>query len=162
MNFENVSLVEWMTLLVAVLGLWIPIRVFSKNNNKELFQLRQRVVNKVEEARSGWHTLNRENSSLIKRTQTDSSIPPELKSKLIEFLEGQREAFNIWIADANALANDVQLNIGNFNEKKCREYLLKVEPAIEMLARNQGVAEKKYNEILSGLPSRQLGLHKDT
>ncbi|MEX1914950.1 hypothetical protein PAE91_26390 [Pseudomonas aeruginosa] len=59
MNFENVSLMEWMTLLVAVLGLWIPVRVFSKNNNKELFQLRQRVVNKVEEARSGWHALNR-------------------------------------------------------------------------------------------------------
>ncbi|EMO3475157.1 TPA: hypothetical protein ACQGXN_004086 [Pseudomonas aeruginosa] len=158
MNFENVSLMEWMTLLVAVLGLWIPVRVFSKNNNKELFQLRQRVVNKVEEARSGWHALNRENNSLIKRTQTDSSIPAELKSMLIEFLEGQGEAFNLWITDANALANDVQVNIGSFNEKKCREYLLKVEPAIEMLTRNQGVAEKKYNETLSNLPSK---LHKD-
>ncbi|HGM7658897.1 TPA: hypothetical protein ACKP9J_002328 [Pseudomonas aeruginosa] len=158
MNFENVPLMEWMTLLVAVLGLWIPVRVFSKNNNKELFQLRQRVVNKVEEARSGWHALNRENNSLIKRTQTDSSIPAELKSMLIEFLEGQGEAFNLWIADANALANDVQVNIGSFNEKKCREYLLKVEPAIEMLTRNQGVAEKKYNETLSNLPSK---LHKD-
>lgn len=42
--------------------------------------------------------------------------------------------------------------------KKCREYLLKVEPAIEMLTRNQGVAEKKYNETLSNLPSK---LHKD-
>lgn len=91
-----------------------------KNNNKELFQLRQRVVNKVEEARSGWHALNRENNSLIKRTQTDSSIPAELKSMLIEFLEGQGEAFNLWIADANALANDVQVNIGSFNEKVSR------------------------------------------
>lgn len=77
---------------------------------------------------------------------------------LIEFLEGQGEAFNLWITDANALANDVQVNIGSFNEKKCREYLLKVEPAIEMLTRNQGVAEKKYNETLSNLPSK---LHKD-
>lgn len=36
---------------------------------------------------------------------------------LIEFLEGQGEAFAMWIADANAVTNDVQLNIESFNEK---------------------------------------------
>ncbi|ELM3825455.1 hypothetical protein [Pseudomonas aeruginosa] len=154
MNFENVSLIEWMTLLVAVLGLWIPVRVFSSSNNKELFQLRQTVVNKAEEARSGLYALNRENSSLIKLAQGDPSIPLEVKKMLIEFLEGQGEAFAMWIADANAVTNDVQLNIESFNEKKCHEYLLKIEPTIEILARNKGVAEKMYNETLSTLRSR--------
>ncbi|HCU2084257.1 hypothetical protein AAA587_22645 [Pseudomonas aeruginosa] len=161
MNLENVSLVELMTLLVAILGLWISIRAFSKNNSNELFQLRQRVINKAEEARSGWHALNRENRSLIKRAQSDSSIPLEVKNMLVEFLEGQEEAFALWMADSNAIANDVQLNIGRFNEGKCREYLLKIEPAIEVLARNQGVAEKNYNETLNSLHSKGLYPYKN-
>lgn len=93
MNFENVSLIEWMTLLVAVLGLWIPVRVFSRSNNKELFQLRQTVVNKAEEARSGLYALNRENSSLIKLAQGDPSIPLEVKKMLIEFFRRSRRSF---------------------------------------------------------------------
>ncbi|MCY1377944.1 hypothetical protein D9M69_655430 [compost metagenome] len=47
-----------------------------------------------------------------------------------------------------AFAEDVQMNVETFNEKKCRYYLRLMEPSIEKLTRNQGVTERKVNDLL--------------
>jgi len=114
----------------------------------ELFTLRQSVVTKAEQARSEWHKLNRENESLIRdvRHRFTAGLPEV--AALVDFLIGQREHFALCLQDAAALADDVHATVDTFNEKKCRLYLRDIEPSLEMLARNQGVSTKRYEEIL--------------
>lgn len=114
----------------------------------ELFTLRQSVVIKAEQARSEWHKLNRENESLIRdvRHRFTAGLPEV--AALLEFLIGQREHFVLCLRDSAALAEDVHATVDTFNEKKCRLYLRDIEPSLEMLARNQGVSTKRYEEIV--------------
>lgn len=58
---------------------------------------------------------------------------------------------DLCIRDAVALAEDVQMNVDAFNEKKCQDYLRLIEPSIEKLTRNQGVAERKVSDFLERL-----------
>lgn len=114
----------------------------------ELFTLRQSVVIKAEQARSEWHKLNRENESLIRDVRHRfTAVLPEVAA-LLEFLIGQREHFVLCLRDSAALAEDVHATVDTFNEKKCRLYLRDIEPSLEMLARNQGVSTKRYEEIV--------------
>ncbi|MGH2434983.1 MAG: hypothetical protein ACOKSU_25985 [Pseudomonas sp.] len=114
----------------------------------ELFTLRQSVVTKAEQARSEWHKLNMENESLIRDVRHRFTARLPEVAALLDFLIDQREHFALCLRDSAALAEDVHATVDTFNEKKCRLYLRDIEPSLEMLARNQGVSTKRYEEIL--------------
>lgn len=151
MGFEDASQVDLVAVLVALLSLWVAVRALNRTKANELFALRQNVLLKAEIARSAWYKLNHENNSLIQRVRlsTPSGSPEALL--MLEFLESQRDHFNLCIRDAVALAEDVQMNVETFKEQKCRDYLRLIEPSIEKLTRNQGVTERKVCELLERL-----------
>lgn len=148
MEIGKVSLVDAITLCIALLSLVVAWWALRRTTVTELFALRQSVVTKVEQARSEWHKLNRENESLIRdvRLRFPAGLP-ELAA-LLDFLIGQRGHFAHCLRDSAALAQDVHATVETFSEKKCRLYLRDIEPSLEMLARNQGVSTKRYEEIL--------------
>lgn len=106
---------------------------------------------KAEIARSAWYKLSHENDSLTQRVRfcTPSGSPEA--ALLLDFLGSQRDHFNLCIRDAVAMAEDVYANVDKFNEKKCRDYLRLIEPSIEKLIRNHGVAERKVTDLLDRL-----------
>lgn len=104
---------------------------------------------KSEQARTGWYQLNRENESLIKRIDSYFRNHRPLAQELLDFLKGQREHLKQCIADSRAMADDIHKNVDTFSEKKCRTYLREIDPALEILARNQGMAEKRFDELLA-------------
>ncbi|MCQ0168426.1 hypothetical protein DN388_15830 [Pseudomonas sp. S12(2018)] len=148
MEIGKVSLVDAITLGIALLSLFVAWWALRRTRMTELFTLRQSVVIKAEQARSEWHKLNRENESLIRDVRHRfTAVLPEVAA-LLEFLIGQREHFVLCLRDSAALAEDVHATVDTFNEKKCRLYLRDIEPSLEMLARNQGVSTKRYEEIV--------------
>lgn len=149
MEIGKVSLVDAITLLIALMSLVVAWWALRRTKMTELFALRQSVVTKSEQARSEWRKLNRENESLIRDLghRFPTGIPEV--AALLDFLIGQREHFAICLRDSTALADDVHATVDKFSEKKCRLYLRSIEPSLEMLARNQGVSTRRYDEILS-------------
>ena len=148
MTIEEVSIAEWVALIVALCSLWVSVRAFNKSKNNELFQLRQRVLLDAEKARSAWYSLNQENNSLIHQVEIDLKLLPDLKKIILEFLYGQKEHLANCIFDAVAMAEDIQKNVGKFDEKKCVYYLHLIEPSLEKLERSKGVSERKMSELL--------------
>ena len=148
MEIGKVSLVDAITLLIALLSLVVAWWALRRTKMTELFALQQSVVTKSEQARSEWHKLNRENESLIRdvRHRLPAGLPEA--AALLDFLMGQREHFALCLRDAAALAENVHNTVDTFDEKKCRLYLRDIEPSLEMLARNQGVSTKRCEEIL--------------
>lgn len=148
MWLEDASQVDLVAVLVALLSLWVAVRALNRTKANELFALRQSVLLKAEVARSAWYALNHENSSLIQRVRLCLPGDSPQATLMLEFLNGHRDHLDQCIRDAVALAEDVQMNVDTFNEKKCREYLRLIEPSIEKLTRNQGVVERKVNDLL--------------
>lgn len=62
---------------------------------------------------------------------------------MIEFLNSQRDHLDLCIRDAVALAEDVQMRVDAFNEKKCRDYLRLIEPSIENIDTQSGRGREK-------------------
>lgn len=149
MGFEDASQVDLVAVLVALLSLWIAVRALNRTKANDLFALRQNVLLKAEVARSAWYKLNHENNSLIQRIRLSPSNSSPEAVLIIEFLNSHCDHLDQCIRDAVALAEDVQKNVDTFNEKKCRDYLRLIEPSIEKLTRNQGVAEKKIADLMA-------------
>lgn len=148
MEMGKVSLVDLLTLLIALVSLSVAMRALSRTESNELFALRQSLVLKSEQARSEWHKLNRENESVIKQVQSRFSADlPEVEA-MLEFLLGQREHFHLCLSDAAALAEDIHKNVDGFNEKKCRSYLRDIDPSLEVLFRNRGVIQARVDELM--------------
>lgn len=149
MGLQNFLLPELMALLISLLSLWVAVRALNRTKNNDLFALRQSVLLNSENARSAWYKLWHENNSLMQRVTLHlPSGSPETAS-LLDFLADQRDHLELCIRDAVALAKDVRANVDKFDEKKCREYLRLIEPSLEILARNQGVAERKVSDLLN-------------
>lgn len=148
MEIGKVSLVDVITLLIALLSLVVAWWALRRAKMTELHALRQSIVTKAEQARSEWHKLNRENETLIRDVSHRFSADLPEVAALLDFLIGQREHFALCLRDSAALAEDVHATVDTFNEKKCRLYLRYIEPSLEKLARNQGVSTKRYEEIL--------------
>lgn len=151
MGLENISLVDLASLLIALLSLWIALRALHRTKTNDLFVLRQSVLLKGEIVRSEWYKLRHENDSLVQRVSLYSPCGMPETALLLDFLADQREHLDMCIRDAVALAEDVQANVDKFDEKKCRYYLRLIEPSLELLARSQGVAERKVSDLLDRL-----------
>jgi hypothetical protein len=151
MGFEDASQVDLVAVLVALLSLWVAVRALNRTKASDLYALRQNVLLKAEVARSAWYKLNHENNSLIQRVRLCSSSDSPETALMIEFLNTQRDHLDLCIRGAVALAEDVRMNVDTFNEKKCRDYLRLIDPSIEKLTRNQGVAERKVSDFLERL-----------
>ena len=149
MEVGKISLVDLFTLVFALLSLAVAWRALSRTKSNELFALRQSLVVKSEQARTGWYQLNRENESLIKRIGSYFRDNRPVAQELLDFLAGQRDHLRQCIADSKALADDIHNNVDTFSEKKCRTYLREIDPSLEILARNQGMAEKRFEELLA-------------
>ncbi|MDY4311216.1 hypothetical protein SOX05_15135 [Pseudomonas putida] len=149
MEVGKISLVDVFTLIFALLSLAVAWRALSRTKSNELFALRQSLVVKSEQARTGWYQLNRENESLIKRVGSYFRDNRPVAQELLDFLTGQRDHLKQCIADSKALADHIHKNVDTFSEKKCRTYLREIDPSLEILARNQGMAEKRFDELLA-------------
>jgi hypothetical protein len=160
MEIGKVSLVDVVTLLIALVSLLVAIRALSRTKSNELFALRQSLVLKSEQARSEWHRLNRENESVLKQVQSRfPTVLPEV-AVLLEYLLGQREHFELCLRDAAALAEDIHRNVDKFSEKKCRQYLRDIDPSLEMLSRNQGVTKVRLEELIARMEARPQHTHR--
>ncbi|WP_028941628.1 hypothetical protein [Pseudomonas vranovensis] len=149
MEVGKISLIDVFTLVFALLSLAVAWRALSRTKSNELFALRQSLVVKSEQARTGWYQLNRENESLIRRIGSYFRDNRPVAQELLNFLTGQREHLKQCISDAKALADDIHENVDKFSEEKCRIYLRQIDPSLEILARNQGMAEKRFDELLA-------------
>lgn len=154
MFLADASQVDLVAVLIALLGLWVAVRAFNRAKANDLFALRQSVLLKAEIARSAWYNLSHENDSLIQRVSLRLPSGSPEAALLLDFLASQRDHFGLCIRDAVAMAEDVHANVDKFNERKCRDYLRRIEPSIEMLARNQGVAERKVSDLLDRLGTK--------
>lgn len=148
MGLEDASQVDLVAVLIALFSLWVAVRALNRTKANDLFALRQSVLLKAEMARSEWYKLNHENGSLIQRVRLRLPTDSPEAAILLDFLASQRDHLDLCIRDAVALAEDVHANVDKFNEKKCRYYLRLIEPSLETLARNQGVAERKVSDLL--------------
>lgn len=92
--------------------------------------------------------LDRENNTLIHRLSLNVGPRPELRSVVSDFLLGHKEFLAICKVDATALAEDIVANVASFSEKKCRDYLAVIEVSLEKLRRNQGVSERRFDELM--------------
>lgn len=63
MEIGKVSLVDAITLLIALLSLSVAWWALRRTRMAELFTLRQSVVTKAEQARSEWRKLDRKTNS---------------------------------------------------------------------------------------------------
>lgn len=149
MEIGKFSLIDVFTLSLAFLSLAVAWRALHRTRSNELFALRQSLVVKSEQARTGWYQLNRENESLIRRVGSYFRANRPVAQELLDFLTEQREHLKQCIKDAKALADDIHENVETFSEKKCRVYLRQIDPSLEILARNQGMAEKRFDDLLS-------------
>ncbi|NMY81269.1 hypothetical protein HBO01_21530 [Pseudomonas rhodesiae] len=156
----KVSLVDVLTLLIALVSLLVAVRALGRTKSNEVFSLRQSLVIKSEQARSEWHKLNRENESIIKQVQSRFSAELPEVAVMIEFLLGQREHFQMCLRDAAALAEDIHRNVDKFNEKKCRLYLRDIDPSLEMLSRNRGVLQGRMEELMARLEASSGQMHQ--
>lgn len=154
MEIGTVSLVDLVTFLIALVSLCVAVCAYCRTKSNELFALRQSIVVKSEQVRSGWHGLNRENESVIKEVQL--RFPTDLPevSLLLDYLLGQREHLKLCLVDASATAEDIHRNVEKFGEKKCREYLREMDPSLEMLSRNQGVTKGRFEELISRMEAK--------
>ncbi|MGZ9738102.1 hypothetical protein ACXX83_06620 [Pseudomonas sp. GNP012] len=150
-GLEDASKFELVAMLGALLSLWTSLRASKRSRASELFALRQNVLLKAEIARSAGCKLNHENNSLMQRVLLCLPDGSPLAASTLEFLSSHRDHLEQCISDAVALADYVQKNVETFNKKKCRYYLRCIEPNLETLTCNQGVAEQKVNDLLEQL-----------
>lgn len=144
-------------LVVSILSFFISSYALYRSQNSEVFSLRQRVLIESQKAKSSWYYLRRENNSVLHKIEVDSSISPQLKSHLYEFLQGHGEFIENSIKDACALADDVYKNIEKFNQRKCYRYLRFLEPGAEILARNQGESKRRIHEMIEAYQAKVGG-----
>ncbi|MBI6781615.1 MULTISPECIES: hypothetical protein [Pseudomonas] len=148
MNLDEIPVAALLALAVSLFGLWRAERAQGRSRAAERFLLQQTVLLKVEAARSEWYALERENNTLILRLSLDSGLQPELRAIASDYLKGQKEFLAMCIADATACAENVFANGTKFSEKKCRDDLRLIELSLEKLRRNQGVSERKFDELM--------------
>ncbi|MEQ4619580.1 MAG: hypothetical protein ABN482_16255 [Corticimicrobacter sp.] len=141
-------------LAISIFSFFISLYALYRSRNSEIFSLRQRVLIESQKAKSSWYYLRRENDSVLHKTAVDSSIPPQLKTLISEFLQEHGEFIENSIKDACALADDVYKNIEKFNQKKCYRYLRFLEPGAEILARNQGESKRRVNEMIEAYQAK--------
>lgn len=149
MEIGTISLVDVVTFVLALGSLLVASRALSRTKSNELFALRQSLVVKSEQARSEWYRLKRENEAVIKQIQSRFSESLPEVSVLIEGLRGHQEHLENCIRDAVALAEDIHANVDKFSEKKCRQYLRDIDPSLEKLSRNQGLAKGRFEELIT-------------
>ncbi|AQY67415.1 hypothetical protein [Pseudomonas veronii] len=160
MEIGKFSLVDGVTLLIALVSLLVAMRALGRTKSNELFSLRQSLVLKSEQARSEWHRLNRENESVIKQVQSRFSAALPEVAAMLEFLLGQREHFDLCLRDAAALAEHIHTNVDKFSEKKCRLYLRDIDPSLEVLSRNRGVIQGRMEELIARMEAVALHKHR--
>lgn len=152
----ELSVADGLTTVIALFSLWFSVIALNRTKGNDLFQLRQRVRMEAEKARSAWYELRHELNTLIHKTQIDPTLVSSHRAKLLEFLTEQREHVDQCVLDASALAEEVHAKADKFCEEKCRHYLGLIEPSIEKLSRNRGVAERKLAELIARLASTSL------
>lgn len=141
-----------LALFVSILSLFVSWFALRRVKANTLFELRQRVLTQAEAVRTAWIGLSRENRSLVHRMQQTTDIPPQQKGMILEFLADHDKHLDQCLLDACAMAEDVQANGQDFDEKKCKHYLWQIEPSLEKLARNKGADEVRMKELLETLP----------
>lgn len=142
------SFVAWIALAVSAFSFLFNVIGFYRSRAKDLFSLRQEVLTKAEKTRSSWARSIQNNKSLIHKAEVNNRLEPELRSMLINFLGSHQEFLEQCEADASAFAMDVHENGAKFTESKCREYLRMLDPNLEVFERTEGVAERKYIELM--------------
>ncbi|QAY83362.1 hypothetical protein [Pseudomonas arsenicoxydans] len=142
------SLVAWIALAVSAFSFLFNVIGFYRSRAKDLFSLRQEVLTKAEKTRSSWARSIQNNKSLIHKAEVNNRLEPELQAMLINFLGSHQEFLEQCEADASAFAKDVYENGAKFTESKCREYLRMLDPNLEVFERTEGVAERKYIELM--------------
>lgn len=142
------SLVAWIALAVSAFSFLFNVIGFYRSRAKDLFSLRQEVLTKAEKTRSSWARSIQNNNSLIHKAEVNNRLEPELQAMLINFLGSHQEFLKQCEADASAFAKDVYENGAKFTESKCREYLRMLDPNLEVFERTEGVAERKYIELM--------------
>ncbi len=147
----GLSIADGLTAVIALLSLWLSVIALHRTKGNDLFQLRQRVRMEAERARSAWYELGHECNTLIHRVRIDPTLVPSHRARLFEFLTDHREHLDQCILDAIALAEDVHAKADELSEEKCRHYLRMIEPSVEKLSRNRGVAERKLAEFMAQL-----------
>ncbi len=142
------SLVAWIALAVSAFSFLFNVIGFYRSRAKDLFSLRQEVLIKAEKTRSSWARSIQNNKSLIHKAETNNRLESELRVILINFLRSHQEFLEQCEADISVFADDVYENGAKFTEGKCREYLRMLEPNLEVFERTDGVAERKYIELM--------------
>lgn len=148
MDLDAIPVAALLALAVSLFGLWRGERAHIRSREAERFLLQQAVLLKAEAARSEWYALNRENDTLILRLSLHTDLQPELRVIVSDYLQGQKEFLALCIADATAYAENVFAIGTTFSEKRCREDIRLIELSLEKLRRNQGVSERKYDELM--------------
>lgn len=148
MEFDPLPLATAFGLLIALLGMWRSEQALNRTKDSELHLLRQTVRLKAEAVLTEWHKLNRENDTLIHRLALNDALRPELRTMMADFLQGWKENLSMCVADASAFAKDVHANSGNYSKEECQKRLGQIEISIEMLKRNQGESERRFDQLM--------------
>lgn len=146
MNLQSVLSI--LALTISLFTLWRTVNVQNRSRASELYLLRQNLLLKAEAARSEWYKLDRESDTLAHRLSLNHDLNPELRAITSNFLQERREFFRQCIADASAFAEHAHANRERYTEKECKERLTAVEVSLEKLRRNQGEAERRFNQLM--------------
>lgn len=148
MDFDALPLATAFGLLIALIGMWRSEHALNRSKDNELHLLRQNLRLKAEAALTDWHKLDREADTLAHRLALNNDLKPELREITSNFLRDRREFFRQCIADASAFAEHAHTNRDRYTEKECRGRLAAVELSLEKLSRNQGEAERRFNQLM--------------
>lgn len=148
MDFDPLPLATAFGLFIALIGMWRSEQALNRSKDNEVHLLRQNLRLKAEAALTDWYKLARENDDLIHRLALNSDLPSELRLKMSDFLQGWKENLSMCIADSSAFAKDAHANGGRYSHKECRERIAEVEVSMEMLKRNQGESERRFNQLM--------------
>ncbi|WP_146047201.1 MULTISPECIES: hypothetical protein [Pseudomonas syringae group] len=148
MDLQSIPIASLLALAVSLFALWRTERVQNRSRANELYLLRQNLLLKAEAARSEWYKLDRETDTLVHRLSLNNDLNPELRKITSNFLQDRQEFFRQCIADASAFAEHAHTNRERYTEKECRERLTAVEVSLEKLRRNQGEAERRFNQLM--------------
>ncbi|WP_133748578.1 hypothetical protein [Pseudomonas sp. LP_7_YM] len=146
MDFQSIP--SMLALAVSLFALWRTERVQNRSRANELYLLWQNLLLKAEAARSEWYKLDRETDTLAHRLSLYYDLNPELREITSNFLRDRQEFFRQCIADASDFAEHARMNRERYAEKECRDRLTAVEVSLEKLRRNQGEAERRFNQLM--------------
>jgi hypothetical protein len=147
-DFDPLPLATAFGLLIALIGMWRSEHALNRSKDNELHLLRQNLRLKAEAALSEWYKLARENDGLMHSLALNIHLTPEQRLNMSDFLQGWKEHLSLCIADSSAFAKDAHANCGSYSYKECRERVDEVEVSLEVIKRNQGESQRRYNQLM--------------